>query len=359
MINLCKVESSMIPIVTINYNGSKDTICLIESLIASKEIFHLVIVDNDSPKEGEFETINHYLIKNKWDIIDSNSNNGDISEIASICKYKLKEFFITFLQSKNNNGFAKGTNIGLKYILTENQFKYVAILNNDTVVTEYFATKIVERMEKYHLSAAMGTILYYGYDKPYIWSIGGYVKWIRGECVHEQKNEIFTGNSKELIYRGFVSGCFTIFNSKDLREINFLDEDYFFAGEEYQYSIDLAKKNKKMAWIPESIIYHKSVLGKGNGSSHTISELCWQFNAYMVKIVFVNKNKNALYRYFWHMIFKTHILSNVKKRYLKDVSYGKKAYILLKNELFKNINSRSFSYADFISFKQLIENNNV
>ena len=48
---------SIVPIVTINFNGRNDTLALVKSLNDSNESYYLVIVDNKSPKEGEFNSL--------------------------------------------------------------------------------------------------------------------------------------------------------------------------------------------------------------------------------------------------------------------------------------------------------------
>lgn len=344
------------PIAVINYNGSSDTVAMIDSLVGSGEAFDAVIVDNMSPKEGELDRIRDYVEKKygvKADNLVYETERTHNGYRITISDGKI----VTLIQGLDNYGFAIGTNIGLQYAIdVYPDAEYLTILNNDTEVTEGFLTTIISSIKNNNLAAAMGTILYYGYDKPYIWSIGGPIDFAKGQGVHVGKDTVFNQNEvkEDYIERQFISGCFTVFKRQPLIEIGLLDEDYFFAGEEYQYSVDLNKKYK-IGWIPSSIIYHKSVMGVGNGSSHKISDLKWQYNAYMVKIVFINKNKGFLYRCAWHMVFKTYISTKLKKKYLSIPEYGEKCYKLLKNELFKNINAKKFVKKDFQDFSALLE----
>lgn len=343
----------MISIVTINYNGSKDTIELIESLRKSDESYHLIVVDNKSPNEDDIVHLIGY-VKKLCDSCHVMEYSSPFVEETTQYTINTNEI-ITIIRSNSNYGFAKGTNIGLNYsIKMFPEEPYIAILNNDTIVTKHFISSITSQMTANELDACMGTILYYGYDEPYIWSIGGPINWIRGEGIHLQKNNIYKPINEKFVKREFVSGCFTIFRQDSIKKIGLLDEDYFFAGEEYQYSYDLTRRGYKLAWIPASVIYHKSTLDTGNGSSHTISDLPWQYNAYMVKIVFVNKNRGLLFRSFWHLLFRLHILVRVKKKYLSENSFGPTKYNILKSSLFENIKKKCFTYSDFIDFKERI-----
>lgn len=343
------------PIAAINYNGSKDTVELVDSLCNSGEEFDLIVVDNLSSQENELKTISEYIsAKYAVNPIQLDYTN---ERIVSGCRIEISDSrIVTLLQGKENYGFAIGTNIGLEYgLFAYPEAEYLTILNNDTIVTPGFLSKVISAIEKNNLAAAMGTILYYGYDKPYIWSIGGPIDFFKGQGIHVEKDSIFIPEkySNEFIERQFISGCFTVFSRKSLVEIGLLDEDYFFAGEEYQYSIDLTKRHT-IGWIPDSIIYHKSVMGIGNGSSHKISDIKWQYNAYMVKIVFVNKNKGTIFRWFWHILLRLYVLSKLKRKYLSIAEYGEKNYKLLRSELFSNINATRFLRQDFERFANLL-----
>jgi GT2 family glycosyltransferase len=341
------------PIITINYNGKDDTCDLIGSLIESGDLFSLFVVDNCSPRENEFENLKRD-IGQRFGLKFSPSPFADSAITTCFFAPFENGSSIYLLRSCTNGGFSKGTNIGLRFAFSMlPKAEFVAILNNDTIVTDHFLQKALSPMKDANILATMGTILYYGYDKPYIWSIGGKIDWIKGQGIHEHKDEVFDDSSEKssFIYRTFISGCFTVFRSTALKSIGLLDESYFFAGEEYQYSVDLCKKGK-IAWVPSSVIYHKSILGIGNGSSHNIKSMPWQWNAYMVKICFINKNKSFLFRKFWHLLFRSYIDVCIKKRFLSS-GVSKKDFSLFRSSLFKNINRVSYDSNDFLMFKQL------
>lgn len=343
------------PIATINYNGSEDTIALVHSLKKSGESFDLIIVDNQSSRKNEVEKIVSEISKH-YGISPSNLSYSNDRADGGYLLNLAADQIVSVIRGRENFGFAKGTNIGLQYAIeTYPKAKYLTILNNDTEVTSGFLTKAIDGIKKNNLAAAMGTILYYGYAKPYIWSIGGTIDYIKAQGVHLGKdNEFVSITVKEgYVKRQFISGCFTVFRYEPLVEIGLLDEDYFFAGEEYQYSVDLTRKYE-IGWIPESIIYHKSIKGIGNGSSHKISDLKWQYNAYMVKIIFINKNRGRLYRFIWHQLLRIYILTKLKKKYLSITEYGEKYYQLLRDELFKNLKKNRFVKTDFEDFARLL-----
>ena len=53
-----------IPISVLNYNGSKDTIELIKTLVKSGEYFDCIIVDNDSSRTDDLDIIAAFIKNN-------------------------------------------------------------------------------------------------------------------------------------------------------------------------------------------------------------------------------------------------------------------------------------------------------
>ena len=346
----------MIPIVTINYNGHSDTVELIDSLNKSAESFDLIVVDNNSTNKEELEIIKKELFSLGAKIIKTILAVSD-NRISSITTLSLSNSLITLIQANDNYGFATGTNIGLEYALTIHDDDYLCILNNDTIVTKLFLTTIVDVLEtEKSIGAAMGTIIHYGYEKQYIWSIGGHISYLKATGVHEKQGLVFDPSKKnknKYIKRKFVSGCFTVFKREVLIKIGLLDESYFFGTEEFQYSRDISKFSN-IAWIPESIIYHKVKLENGHGSSHTIKNIEWQFNSYMNKIIFINKNKGTIYRFFWKIIYKAYIKLIVIKK-LRTSNFNNQLIDLFVSSLFSNLDSNSFTKEKFELFKEKAE----
>ncbi len=89
----------ILSIITINYNGLKDTCELIESLPADDNSLEVIVVDNAS-------------------------TNDEATEIAQRYPY------VTVVRSDRNLGFAGGNNLGIKAA----HGKYLFFLNNDTLI---------------------------------------------------------------------------------------------------------------------------------------------------------------------------------------------------------------------------------
>lgn len=125
-----------VAIIILNWNGWKDTIECLKSLNnLNYKNYEVIVVDNGST-DNSVEKIKEY-IENKP-------------------KFKL-------IANEKNLGFAGGNNIGIRYALN-NEFEYILLLNNDTVVDENFLKPMVELLESSDDIGFVGPKTYF-YDK--------------------------------------------------------------------------------------------------------------------------------------------------------------------------------------------------
>ena len=98
------MKKDQVAIIILNYKSWEDTLSLAEAI---QKLFllnwnQIIIIDNNSPNESD-KKLNEF------------SDKGYI-----------------YIQTGQNNGYAAGNNIGLKYAY-KNGFKYGWILNNDII----------------------------------------------------------------------------------------------------------------------------------------------------------------------------------------------------------------------------------
>ena len=98
-------------IITINYNGLKDTCALIETI----------------PFNDQMEVI----------VVDNASKNDEVSEIQNRFPY------VSIIKSDKNLGFAGGNNLGIKAA----KGKYIFLVNNDTIFKEFKIQALINRLE--------------------------------------------------------------------------------------------------------------------------------------------------------------------------------------------------------------------
>ncbi|MCI8307688.1 MAG: glycosyltransferase family 2 protein, partial [Lachnospiraceae bacterium] len=196
-----------VAVIVVNYNGLEDSINCIESLysIRDSEKITIVLVDNASRR-----------------------NEADI----------IAEKFPAAIVIKNNSngGFSAGNNIGIEYALS-NQYKYIMLLNNDTVVEEGIITKLMSHCTD--VSVAVPKILYYSSCKT-IWYGGGTINKITGNAEHENMGRSDNENDTKVRKCTFATGCCMMIQSDVLKKVGKLDENFFMYCEDTEFCIRLS-----------------------------------------------------------------------------------------------------------------------
>ncbi len=305
-------------IVLLNYNGWKDTIECLESVLKSDySNFQIIVVDNDSPNNSMKYIVNwadgaqnvlysdntqlknlsqppiakplEYVLYNKNDAL----NGGDKNKEAS---YKKP---IIFIQSGENNGFASGNNIGIKYAIAKDDFDYIWLLNNDTVVNENTLSLFMNNLDEKGNVGIYGNVLKDYYNPSRIQTYGGYINPYLG-------TSHYINNKSDLDKINFISGASMLITRECIDKVGLLPEDYFLYYEETDYCFKARKCGFNLKVILESVTYHKEGSSTSLGSKNIKMDLLFHSN----KLKFSKKYLNYVF------IVKLGILATSLKRFL-------------------------------------------
>lgn len=211
----------MLSIITVNYNGSKDTIKLLDSLKNQEnKNFNILVIDNASDSEN---------VAILSDYINQNS-----------------QFFsaIELIKNKLNLGFSGGNNLGIKKALSLGA-EWMVLLNNDTWVGNDFIIRLKPELSAKDAGIA-GIPLNEGDQTAYC----GEIAWLKPTLKHiyESKN-----NVTDKFYA--IGGGMAI-NKKVFEKIGLLDEKYFLYFEDADFSINAVKAGFKIKILDNTKIHH-------------------------------------------------------------------------------------------------------
>jgi len=235
-----------VSIIILNWNGLEDTIECLESL---KKITY-----------PNYEVI----------VVDNGSKGND----AQVLQEKFGDY-IYVIQNDKNYGFAKGANIGMRYVLDNSVPDYVLLLNNDTVVDPEFLTEMIKVAEADPAIGITGAKIYW-YDRPdrlqFVW---GKIDFWRREITPILKRvvekirgaELDKGQYDEIKEADWVIGACFLIKEQVLKSIELLDEGYFCYGEETDYCLRAKQAGYKIVYVPKAKVWHK-----GHQSSKKVSE---------------------------------------------------------------------------------------
>ncbi len=173
-------------------------------------------------------------------LVDNGSNDGTQEMIKS--KYN----WVDIIENKNNEGFSKANNSGIKYAIKNFNSDYFYLLNNDTLVEKNWLNEAVKTSEKYGYVGIVGSKQFTFEKKPAI-SAG----WINAFGV-----KYYWGNKEKEV--GWVSGAGFLVKKEAIKKVGLLDEMYSpIYYEESDWEKRMIKKGFKIIHSPKSIFFHK------------------------------------------------------------------------------------------------------
>lgn len=238
--------------VILNYNGKADTVECLRS-----------IGNTALPKDTKMEII----------VVDNASTDGSLRDIK-------KQFSsVATIANKENLGYSKGNNLGIKYAL-ENGADFLIILNNDTIIDRDLIIEFLKSAEK---DANIGIVvpkIYFakGYefhkdryeekDKGKVfWYAGGIMDWANVIGHHRGVDEVDEGQYNREEKTEFATGCCMLVRKDVFAKIGLFNEKYFLYYEDNDFSQKAQKAGYKIIYSPKAIIWHKNAASAGGSGS--------------------------------------------------------------------------------------------
>ena len=266
---------SKVSIIVLNYNNWADTIACAESILANEyPHFQLIIVDNASPDnsmeyirkwaEGELESwtppkdLLHELSfppqKKPVDFVY-------YEEAEYYEKRKEAEPKVVLIQSKENRGYSAGNNVGIRYARMRDDFDYIWILNNDTVIKKDALKRLVAYADAHHEKRGLiGTTLLF-YDAPdKIQAFGASFNPYLAVQKHYLSHENYTAELVETFDQrklDYVIGASMLMTRACMEKIGLMPEEYFIYFEEIDIATNCKRNGFEIAICTDAIVYHK------------------------------------------------------------------------------------------------------
>lgn len=240
----------MVAIIILNWNGDKDTVELLESLYNSNNSdYFVLLIDNGSNKEST-------IVLEKWaegSALINRLHKIEYNNITIPTYISHKD--LIFYKSSSNLGFSKANNLGLK-ILSNVNYNYALLLNNDTIVTDNFLDKLRTFLLNNRDYDILTPMILYHYKPDTIWNCGGSLKFGFRKYLFADKTieSIPKFEYKDI---SFVTGCALFIRKCIIEPSGIFTENFFHGEEDFEFSYRMKVCRKKMACIHNSIIFHK------------------------------------------------------------------------------------------------------
>ena len=218
-------------IITINYNGLKDTCALIESI----------------PFNDKMEVI----------VVDNASENQEAEQISS----RFPD--VKVIKSDKNLGFAGGNNLGIKAAIG----KYIFLVNNDTLFKDFNIQSLIDRLESSpKIGIVCPKILFSWGNNPIQFT--GYTPLSK---VTVRNKSIGFGEEDRGQYNipyttPYAHGAAMMIKREVIDKVGLMPECFFLYYEEIDWSMMITRAGYEIWYEPASTIFHKESQTTGSNS---------------------------------------------------------------------------------------------
>ena len=257
------VFEKLLSIITINYNGLKDTCELIDTLPLEDESIEVIVVDNAS-KEDEATQIEQRYPQ------------------------------VKVIRSEKNLGFAGGNNLGIHAA----QGKYLFFINNDTLLSHQPSaiSHLINRLESSPKIGAVCPKIKFSWGNNPI-QFAGYTPLskitLRNRSIGcgEQDN----GQYNTAHPTPYAHGAAMMVKREVIEKAGMMPECYFLYYEELDWSMMIRRAGYDICYEPACTIYHKESQTTGQNSP---------LRTYYItrnRLLFAKRNINSPQKYFTYL----------------------------------------------------------
>jgi GT2 family glycosyltransferase len=265
-------------IILVNWNGWRDTVECLESLLLLEYPNYRIVVCDNVSSDNSLQEIRNWA--DNYGVRYAEYWRAEVETCGSL----LSDPLLTLIRNDENLGFAGGNNVGLRYAMARGDADYCWLLNNDTVMEPDALTHLVARMQQQPKVGICGSTILLHHDRSSIQALGGglYCPWI-GLPWHYGRFSKWgeTTNKKSAeAWMNYVDGASMLVSRQFLDEIGLLCEDYFLYFEEADWAIR-AKGRFKLGYAHKSIVYHK--VGGSIGTSSNPAKMSYTSDYYNIR----------------------------------------------------------------------------
>lgn len=259
-----------ISIIIVNYNTKKLLENTIQSVIDTVGLirYEIIVVDNDS-SDGSIEMV-----------------KGQYPEV-------------NLIENKDNLGFSKANNIGIK----EASGRYILLLNSDTKVLEDCIQKCLHYMDSNMEIGALGCRLLLGSGKLDHACKRGFPTPEASLYYILKLHKVFPARKRfgkytlsylptyEINEVDALTGAFMMVRKEVLNKVGLLDETFFMYGEDLDLCFRIKKAGYKIIYYPKAVTIHY----KEGSSKRKRYKTIYEFHRAMY--VFYNKHYRNKYNF--------------------------------------------------------------
>lgn len=229
-----KTQNIDLSLITVNFNGVRDTLEMIDSVKTNLTSirYEIIVVDNGS-RINEAKTISE----------------------------KFPD--IVVLRSDDNLGFAGGNNLGINVATG----RYVMLINNDTLVPDDSLSSLVLYMDSHPNAGAVSPKIVFFKPENTV-QFAGYTELsnitLRNNLIGFGEQD--RGQYSDVKETPYCHGAAMVLRKDVLDKVGLMPEIFFLYYEEIDWCTKISRAGFKQYFYPNSVIIHKESSSTGQGS---------------------------------------------------------------------------------------------
>jgi len=267
-------------VILVNWNGHRDTIECLESLLrADHSEFRVIIVDNGSA-DGSIEAIRTWATAEPsttqpsgppWPELPIERKRQPSLRVIrrqDPAQAEPTDAFITLIDTGENLGFAGANNLGMRVAAADPSCAFFWLLNNDTVVAPDSLTKLIAFAQRQPEIGILGSCLLFYHDPKLVQGLGGFFYPWRGRGGHlglNRSRDQLPPLSEVEADLSYVMGAAMFVRREVFEQIGGMSEDYFLYFEELDWARRLAGRFRQSVCL-DAVVFHKEGVGIGTSS---------------------------------------------------------------------------------------------
>ena len=339
---------NVVYVVVLNWNGWRDTLPCLESLLAAEGVRIRVVVCDNASSDGSLDHIEAWaagdlpasipvhprlarLVGNRQHAVSFIR----IDRVSAEAGNDASDAKLVLIENGANLGFAAGNNVGLRFVLAQPDMTHVWMLNNDTLVEPDCLKMMLARLRCETKPAVCGSMIHF-FDRPELLQavggnrfnrVTGSAECSEGRFNHEDSRLDFANIEADLAY---LSGCSLLLPREFLQSVGLMCEDYFLYYEEIDW-FTRAAGQFPLCIAADARLYHREGASIGSRSSRGAASTVAEFHMFRSRLIFMRKH-NAMcffvcYLHSWSAVCMKLLRGEFKNaRTVAAVLLGKRSY---------------------------------
>jgi GT2 family glycosyltransferase len=317
-------------IVLVNWNGWRDTILCLESVLRLNHPDFVVVVCDNASSDQSMDHIKRWCSGQ----LPASGGNPELAALTTPPQPKPVPFLelerkaaesgagdatqVLLIHTGANLGFAGGNNVGFRYALARGDADYVWALNNDTVVPPDSLAELITRMQTDGNIGICGSTVRFMARPQVIQACGGaaYNPWTASNS-HiglGVRVDRISKNTAAIEHRlSYVFGASMLTSSAFLRTTGLMQEDYFLFFEELDWAERAKRAGFGLGYAQDSHVFHKA--GSATGSAEESAFSIYYLNRNRLKFIWRFYTKYFVLNYLalWYELAKALLKGRIAK----------------------------------------------